>query len=340
MRPAPLLLLAAVLLPGCETDKPNPFADRALVEAPGPEADLVFTSDAWSPGGPRELYAVADDGTHLERLTRYNDLQPTDVAEAAPSSTPPDRAILRRATEDSNGDGRVGEGDRTGLAYVDLRRAVEATVQPPERRASSLDWSRDNDVVLFTGVEEGTLDDIIRMPPDGSTIFNLTATPLAAESRVRLDPSVSVAAFESPDAAGLSTVRLFLAVGYHQVVTTGGTGSGTVAGRAVGSDADPAFSPDSSRLVFRRLVGPGPDGRGDWDVLTVKLDGSDLTTVASGPAWRGSPDWGPGGIAYPETDPAAGTTSLVVVQPDGTGRRVLATFPANVTVSHPRWLTR
>jgi hypothetical protein len=35
---------------------------------------------------------------------------------------------------------------------------------------------------------------------------------------------------------------------------------------------------------------------------------------------------------------AAGTSQLIVVQPDGTGRRSILSVPATIEVSNPRWL--
>ena len=102
----------------------------------------------------------------------------------------------------------------------------------------------------------------------------------------------------------------------------------------VGADADPDFSPDARSVVFRRLTATGNGGLGTWDVLTTSTDGSGLSVVASGPAFRGAPDWGPQGIVFAEVDVAAGTSQLVVIQPDGSGRRAIVSLPADVEISH------
>ena len=70
--------------------------------------------------------------------------------------------------------------------------------------------------------------------------------------------------------------------------------------------------------------------------MTARLDGSALTTIVTGPAFRGAPDWGPKGILFPESD---GTSMrLVLVQPDGSGRQVLVTLGSSFDISYPRWL--
>ena len=80
----------------------------------------------------------------------------------------------------------------------------------------------------------------------------------------------------------------------------------------IGSDADPDYSPDGRSIGFRRLTGAGTGGGGDWDILTVAADGSNLRTIVSGPAYREAPSWGPGGIVFTERA-GDGATSIVVV---------------------------
>ena len=59
--------------------------------------------------------------------------------------------------------------------------------------------------------------------------------------------------------------------------------------------------------------------------MTIRSDGANLTTIATGAAYRGAPDWGKAGIVFVESDAAAGESRLVLVQPDGSGRRVIRT---------------
>jgi hypothetical protein len=88
--------------------------------------------------------------------------------------------------------------------------------------------------------------------------------------------------------------------------------------------------------VFRRLVSTGNGGFGVWDLLVVAYDGSSQRVLASGPVFRGAPDWGPQGIAFVEIDAGAGRASLIVLQPDGSRRTELVSGSA--LISNPRWL--
>ncbi len=108
----------------------------------------------------------------------------------------------------------------------------------------------------------------------------------------------------------------------------------------VGGDADPDVSPDNSWIVFRRLTAAG-DGRGYWDILRV-ASGAVLPVapLAAGPTYRGAPDWGEGGIAFVESDPATGGSALVVVDAQGEQRRVVTSVPRGYELSFPRWMPK
>jgi Tol biopolymer transport system component len=60
--------------------------------------------------------------------------------------------------------------------------------------------------------------------------------------------------------------------------------------RRVGSDADPAWSPDGTMIAFRRR---GADD--NFDVYVMRADGSGVRPVAAGPAVEEKPAWSPDG---------------------------------------------
>ena len=79
-------------------------------------------------------------------------------------------------------------------------------------------------------------------------------------------------------------------------------------------------------------------GTPDLDIWIVNADGTNLQTVATGAAFRGAPDWGAAGVVFVETDAAVGESRLVLVAPDGSGRKVLRAEPAAHRMSAPRFL--
>jgi len=354
--PAPRLrsaLVAATLVAGCNTQYENPFADTSPTLAPRADATVVYTSNGYAarPGSPRDLFALASAGGAPTRLTFCNnDSRRCDAVEAAPA---PDRMriALRRVETDTDKDGRLTPADGESLLVVDLSRGVEGGILQNNAKVSGIDWAVTGDVLVYSAAGEGGFEDLYRADPNGQNTRNLTTCPTpqpvpptcdprTRERRPRIDPSGSAAVYERIDASGKGQVWFFSSTGAQVRVTAGGEGAEPLAGTpyVVGSDADPDYSPDGRSVVFRRLTATGNGGLGTWDLMTARLDGSGLTTIVTGPAFRGAPDWGSRGIVFPETDTAAGATRLVLVQADGSGRQALVTLGSSFEISYPRWL--
>lgn len=335
-------MAALATLPACNPAYDNPFAGTGLTAAPPAASDLIFTGNNFGPrsGLPRELFAIKQDGSGLTRLTFCNnETQSCDTLEA---SSAPDRqrVVARRVLQDSNGDGQLTINDGESLVFIDLARSTQAVLVPATRRVSGLDWSPTGSVLVYSALGEGGQEDLWRMDPNGANNRNLTSSPSIRERRPRIDPAGSVAVYERIDAAGKGQVYIFSSSVQQIPVTTGGPGSEPLPGSpyVVGSDADPDFSPDGRSVAFRRLTALGNEGLGIWDVLTVANDGSGLSVVASGPLYRGAPDWGPQGIVFTEIDAGSGVSRIVVIQPSGSSPRILFAQTGGVSLSYPRWL--
>jgi len=327
-----LLVASATAALACGQDSGNPFSAVSPSRPPGSDAALLFVSGSWTAqvGQPRELMAINADGTQLQQLTTCaRAAQPCDVLQVAPS---PDRnrVIAVRTTPGAEAGAQV-------LYFMDLSRSVESIVFP-SRRVESADWSKDGSFILFTSINIQTgNEDMFRSQPDGKNEENLTQSLNVRERSARLDPFGRTATFERIDAAGVSRIYLFRETPITSGPATGPALPGTP--YVVGADSDPAFSPDSASIVFRRLTGVGNGGLGTWDLLlTTVTAGSTPRTLASGPAFRGAADWSRSGIVFVETDAQAGRSQLVVIQPDGSGRTVLRTENSGYRMGSPRWL--
>lgn len=323
--------LAALTL-ACGEPGGNPFSTSSPSRPPSADAAILFVSGSWSTqlDAPREVMAIGADGSGLQQLTTCaRAAQPCDVLQVAPSPER-DRLIAVRTTPAAEAGAQV-------LYFMDLRRSVE-TIILPRRRVDSADWSKDGSFLLFASpnAQVGN-EDLFTSAPDGTDEQNLTDSLNVRERHARLDPFGRTAVFERIDQAGVSRVYLFRETALTSGPATGPALPGTP--YVVGADADPTFSPDGTTVVFRRLTGVGNGGLGTWDLLSATgTTGATPRTIASGPIFRGAPDWGRAGIVFVETDAAAQRSELVRIQPDGSGRTVLRTENSAHRMGAPRWL--
>lgn len=92
---------------------------------------------------------------------------------------------------------------------------------------------------------------------------------------------------------------------------------GTTAPRLLDRGHSPSWSPDSARVVY------SPSVEGNPAPLRIAARDGSSTTPIPGTAGGTSPTWSPDGATIAYVHPRKG--ELVVVRPDGSGRRVLAT---------------
>ncbi len=336
--PLPASLALLLVLPGCATEYPNPFVSDRQSTAPSAAAAILYTSNSWSaaPNAGREVFAVERTGANVTRLTTCGASSAgCDNLEAIAA---PDRrrVVVRRVATNASA---IPPGAETNVALlmVDLARGVEGGLVPASANVSGFDFYPGQEFLFYSATGQGT-EDLYQIGTNAQGNQNLTGTTTVRERRPRFDAGATAVTYETSRGPGtLSTLALTDGLGTRSVTTGVPGGTALVAPYLVGSDADPSFSPDGNRLVFRRLVAAGNGDRGIWDVMTVGLDGTGPTTVATGPAYRGAPDWGSDGILFAESV-SGGSTQLVLVNPDGTNRRALVTVGAGFTISAPHWL--
>ncbi|MEI6180227.1 MAG: hypothetical protein WCP31_05700 [Chloroflexales bacterium] len=96
-----------------------------------------------------------------------------------------------------------------------------------------------------------------------------------------------------------------------------------------------AWSPDSSKLVFAA----SPVNGGNIDLYTINANGSELTQLTNDAVNEASPAWSPDGqrIAFSASTPIS--TSLMLINTDGTGQHSLISNNTNTppTLFHPSW---
>ena len=158
-RRVPLVLVALVLvalLPGCAGDYDNPFEGVNLTQPPPPDSEIGFVSAAsGSTAEHRDLFAADEIGTPIIRLTTCSrEGRPCDLLEASwsPERT---RAMVRRRSDDTNGDSRLTPADGESLVFMDLARGTEAVIIEAARRVTGVDWSPIGNAVVYSALGGG-----------------------------------------------------------------------------------------------------------------------------------------------------------------------------------------
>ena len=263
-------------LVGCAKNQPNPFLQQTLTVLPRPDDTLIFTSNGYgdTAGMPREVFSVGPAGDPLRLTTCNNAARTCDHVEAVPSRDG-QKVVVRRLSQDTNGDGLLTEADGASLVLIDLARSVEGELVPGSRSVSGVDWSPVEDLLIYTAATAQAGEELFRIDPNGANDSAVTSTADLKERSPRFDPNGFTAAFEGIDSDGQSRIYV-LSSPASTPITSGGPGSEPLAGTPyrVGADADPAFSPDGSQIAFRRLVATGNGGFGVWDLHVVATDGS------------------------------------------------------------------
>jgi Tol biopolymer transport system component len=335
------LALAPFFL-SCNSTPSNPFVAQQQTSVPSSADNIVFTADLYgaAPSGLLEVYSFSTSTGQPTRLTFCNNA--TSVCSALTASFAPDRkrvAILE-VTRDTNGDGQLTAADGAALSFIDLSRGVQANLAPDTVAADGVDWSPADGVIAYSAAGTGGPDDLYSIGTDGTNNADITQSPGIAERKPRFDLTGSVLTFERIVTGAKGQVYVLDLAGQAVLVDAGGDGTGSIPGTPyiVGADADPVFSPDSSQVIFRRLTSTLGGTLGSWDILRVASGGTGIATLATGPLFRGAPDWGLPGVLFVETDPTTRVSSIIFMNPDGTGRQTLFTAPAGFTLSSPRWL--
>jgi hypothetical protein len=344
-----LLLVVVASFPACNSDSPNPFTDPGRASPPAVSDQIVFTANGYdpSPGLPRDAFSADPESATTTRLTYCNQSgSACDTIEAIPAPSDRQRMAFRRIYRDTNGDGVLSTADAAELIVADLARGVQAPVIREFWNVNGVSWFGDTELVLSATIPGAATENLFIMNFDGTGQGTLTTDDPASpvrERRPTFGHSGQAVVYERIESDGKGTLWA-----YPQAIqiTFGGPGSDPLPGTpyVVGCDADPVFAPDDSAIAFRRLSAVSGDGRGLWAIMTVSTapdeDGTyEIREILPGDRYRGAPDWGPDGLLF-EEGADNGSTELVVVQADGSGRRVLGGTDSSHLATYPHWLAQ
>jgi Tol biopolymer transport system component len=144
-------------------------------------------------------------------------------------------------------------------------------------------WSPDGQWIAFSR-NTGAALDLYLIHPDGTGLTRLTATATSHEDNPNWSPDGRLIAYDACDGASYPCSG----AANYDVFTTTLAGSVTRLTTETAIDANPSWSPDGTKLVFRS------DRAGNTEVWKMKADGSDPIQLTFRPYQGGvDPDWGP-----------------------------------------------
>jgi Tol biopolymer transport system component len=286
-----------------------------------PAAPAIFTAPpgqhahypSWSPDGAfvyfaqgtvpdaLDLYRMASDGGHVERLTHHEAAVSHPVLLDA-------RTLLYLVGEQ--------DGDAARLHVLDLERRTARPIGTGVERYYSLGASADGRRVVATLADtKGTLWrlDLGGDRPAGLPQATAVALPTGRARAPRLGPGYTL--YVAAKGPGQGIWKLV-----DRVATELWSGDDA---RIVGG---PAIAPDGNRVAF------AVEQQGATRVYLVNADGTGARVVHRTLEVRGAPTWTPDGQALATAALVDGTTRLVRLTPDG------ATTPLATGVAlDPAW---
>ncbi len=159
--------------------------------------------------------------------------------------------------------------------------------------------------------ERGDMGDyeIFVMAPDGSRSANLTKSWADDVAPVWSPDGRRIAFVSLRDTltgkAGLGKGSIYI-MDFDPWTGAGG-GNATRLTDEKGADGWPTWSPDGQRIAFHS------DRSGNWDIWSIKIDGSGLTRLTEHPAADRHPAWSPDGKKLAFTSERSGTEDVWVI---------------------------
>ena len=281
----------------------------------------------WSPNGTKivfsglgdrglDIYVMDRDGSNAVRLTRGSS------EEANPSWSPDGEKILFTATHSAREQIYVMNADGTDSKRLTKNtfRDLSPEFQPLDVPAKeSLPILRDNGMLIFSSIRNGTSAELYVMKSDGSNATQLVNSINAMDSQAMWSPEGDKIAYVSSRE------------GLHEIVIINSNGtSRSVVHQNAAPFAGLDWSPEGDKLVFSK-----GDPYHRW-IYVINTDGSGLKRLSETDTIDSYPSWSPDGtkIAFAR-DFGEGNIEIYVMNKDGSNEKKMTNHPSND--GYPEW---
>lgn len=293
------------------------------------------------------IYGIKVDGSGLERI--YASHLPLRDPEVSPDG---ERIVFYQFTKDTNGDGRIYDGDydSTEIAVVNVDGTGFRKLTNNRHWDIQPNWTSDGRRLVFVSNRDkprGFDLDIFIMDLETGVVKNISNKPDLLEADVDCRAGKVVFARYDRDKSNQS-ICIMDEDGSGQRRISFPTKSGKSKTGNHNGDFDPNLTEDGKQVTFLRLEDDDfkIDGKviGNYDLYIMDADGSNVKNISNTPFLEGVPAWSPDGrqISYTVTDEAVRDRyKIYVVDSDGGNKRkVTKEMPIPFLARESNWFPK
>lgn len=324
MKPAVIIILAILVICGCETPQPPQSHENRI--APLPEtAEILFLSNRDITSRVKEIYAMDRTGKNVTRIT-YTDEHHFLIG----IDTTKTYLVATRADQDTENPKGLGDEDRKSLWIINVTTGKETRLTDPGNTAEGDSFSPDGEWIVFWMVLKGEKTaDIYKIRRDGSDLTCLTNTPETHEFDPAWSNDGKKIVYNYYDTKTNRFVLKIMDTNGENVTLLYDGGAGVATDYFPAGNYDPSWSPDDQWIVFERAVSFNEENgkAGVWHIFKIKSDGSDIVNLSEMGNHDSNceylPSYSPDGTSivfssrYGSKDPATVSLNIFVMDAQG-----------------------